>query len=98
MTAEMIKFRMLLDNAGIEWRDASALDDIEFPITRTHFVFKGYHWSVIHGRGTYGGINSFNEGRDEGLLELMSNAVNEGDPIGWLTAEDAMQIIFEAED
>lgn len=97
MTAEMIKFRRLLDNAGIEWHDASCKDNM-FPITRTHFVFKGYHWSVIHGRGSYGGINVFNKRKDEGLLEMMSEAVNEGEPIGWLTAEDAMQIIFETED
>lgn len=90
MTEEMIKLRIMLDDEGIEWHDASALD--AYSMWRTHFKHRGYHWSVIHGYGSYGGFNSF-ERTDKGLLEVMSEAINGGDPIGWLTAEEVMQYV-----
>lgn len=90
MTDEMIKFRELLDEKCIEWHDASCGGSI--PISRTHFDHRGYEWSVIHGYGTYGGFNRFV--KDEGLLELMSNAVNNGEPVGFLTAEEAMKLVI----
>lgn len=97
MIGEMIKFRKLLDENGIEWHDASdladELPDELFRIERTHFEYNRFHYSVIHGYGSYGGYSIW-DGRDEGLLELMSNAINEGSPVGWLTADEAMQIIL----
>lgn len=94
MTQEMIKFRNMLDAANIEWHDASA-KGVLTPIDRTHFTYRGYDWSVIHGFGSYGGWSYSYP--DEGLLELMSNAVNGGNPIGYLTAEQAMICLKEAE-
>lgn len=101
MTEEMIKFRKLLDENGIKWEDASTKEKplldgfdfhIDFHIDRTHFTYKGNNWSVIHGFGTYGGYSNFE--RDKGLLELMSNAVNGGEPVGYLTADQAMRLVL----
>ena len=89
MTKEMYELRKMLDAEGIDWHDASELGIC--PIWRTHFKHRGYHWSVIHGYGTYGGPSYLYE--DQGLLELMSDAVNGGEPIGYLTAEEAMQYV-----
>lgn len=86
---EMDKFREMLNSEGIKWKDASC--DGYLPITRTHFSYRGEHWSVIHGYGTYGGFNRIE--KDKGLLELMSDAVNGGEPIGYLTAEETMMIV-----
>ena len=83
MCNEMIKLRKMLNDEGIEWSDVSCLYFLT--INRTHFEHRKYHWSVINGYGTYGG--------DEGLLELMSNAVNGGEPIGYLTAEECMAYV-----
>ena len=93
MTREMIKFRKLLDKNGIEWHDASDPAEDSFRIDRTHFEYNRFHYSVVHGYGTYGGYSNWND-KDEGLLELMSNAINRGNPIGWLTADEAIQIIL----
>ena len=93
MTEEMIKFRKLLDENGIEWHDASDPVEDFYRIDRTHFEYNKFHYSVIHGCGTYGGYSIW-DNRDEGLLELMSNAINRGNPIGWLTADEAIQIIL----
>lgn len=89
MTKEMELFRKMLDDNGIEWHDAS--DTYAYPITRTHFNYRGHNWSVIHGYGSWGGYNRFTE--DEGLLELMSDAVNGGDPVGYLTAKEAFDYV-----
>lgn len=89
---EMEKFRHMLDINGISWHDASELGLIYgFGIERTKFKHRGYYWSVIHGYGTYGGFNRSEH--DQGLLELMSNAVNDGQPVGWLTAEKAIALV-----
>lgn len=92
MTPEMNKLRRMLDAEKIEWHDASDKDvqDI-YHIDRTHFDYRGYSWSVIHGYGSYGGISSWHD--DEGLLEMMSNGANDGDPIGWLNAEEVMEYV-----
>lgn len=90
MTHEMKLFREMLDAENIEWHDASSRS-FELPMDRTHFEYRGYFWSVIHGFGSYGGPSFIQD--DKGLLELMSNAVNKGDPIGWLTAKEAMQYV-----
>ena len=89
MTKEMYELRKMLDAEGIDWHDASELGIR--PIWRTHFEYRGYHWSVIHGYGTYGGFSSIDA--DRGLLEVMSDAINNGEPIGWLTAERVMQYV-----
>ena len=91
MTKEMVKFRQMLDENGIEWKDASS--PVFLPMWRTHFHYRGYEWSVIHGYGSYGGYSRY--AQDEGLLELMSCAVNNGDPVGRLTAEDAMKLVLD---
>jgi hypothetical protein len=90
MTHEMKLLREMLDAENIEWHDASS-PSYELPMERTHFEHRGYQWSVIHGYGSYGGPSCIEE--DQGLLEIMSNAVNKGNPIGWLTAKEAMQYV-----
>jgi hypothetical protein len=45
---------------------------------------------VIHGRGTYGGVSCF--GKDHGLLECM---IGNNEPIGYLTAEDVIEMVKE---
>ena len=86
MVLEMIKFRKLLDDEGITWHDASDKDVLDiYHIDRTHFTYCGYNWSVVHGRGTFG--------ENQGLLEMMSNAVNDGDPLGWLTANEVFAYV-----
>ena len=87
MAKEMYELRKMLDAEGIDWHDASELGMC--PIWRTHFEHRGYWWSVIHGYGTYGEFSSIDA--DYGLLEVMSEAINKGEPIGWLTAERVMQ-------
>lgn len=93
---EMTRFRHLLNENGIKWIDASSMMPdkrlSKYNIVRTHFSYNGYKWSVIHGYGTYGGHN-FITGENDDLLELMSDAVNNGEPIGWLTAEDVFEYV-----
>lgn len=96
MVEEMTKLRKLLTEQGIEWHDSSTPPEYTIQIDRTHFDYKGYAWSVINGFGSYGGY-SFRSEKNEGLLELMSNAVNGGEPVGYLTAEEAMKLILEGE-
>lgn len=90
MTHEMKLFRQMLDAEHIEWHDASS-QLFELPMDRTHFEYRGYQWSVIHGFGSYGGPSRLYD--DKGLLELMSDAVNKGEPIGFLTAEQVMKYV-----
>ena len=87
---EMSKLRQYLDDKGIKWVDVSSNDSLW--ICRTHFELNGLRWSVIHGYGTYGGIRII-DANDQGLLELMTNAVNNGEPIGWLTADNVIGYI-----
>lgn len=89
MTNEMELFRKMLDDNGIEWYDASTMG--VYPMTRTHFKYRGYDWSVIHGYCSYGGYSLID--KDEGLLELMSGVVNDGNPVGWLTAKEAFNYV-----
>ena len=90
MTAEMIRLRKLLTALGIEWRDQS--EDFYLPLDRTKFMINGFEWSVIHGYGSYGGYD-FYSNIDRGLLELMTSCVNNGDPIGYLTADDVLDYV-----
>lgn len=95
MVEEMLRFRAMLTEQGIEWHDSSTPPEYPIQIDRTHFDYKGYAWSVINGFGTYGGIGIFRDKKNMGLLELMSNAVNGGEPVGFLTAEQAMKLVLE---
>lgn len=91
MCEEMIKLRQMLDDRGIKWKDVSGgYPQSIFYINRTHFTFDEIDYSVINGYGTYGGYGSFDH-VNMGLLELMGEGVNNGDPLGWLTAEEVLK-------
>ena len=95
---EMNKLRQYLDDKDIKWKDASTIlgDKLwhRLWICRTQFEINNNKWSVINGYGTYGGIDGL-DGYNEGLLELMTNSVNNGEPIGWLTADNVIGYIEE---
>ena len=88
---EMCRLREMLNKENIDWNDVSEGGNL--PITRTHFWLKGNLWSVIHGYGTFGGWTFTSE--DEGLLELMTDAIPPGEPLGFLTAEQVMTFVME---
>ena len=97
--SEMERFRNLLDEAGIEWWDDSEMDHfagLDTYMERTKFEHRGYRWSVIHGFGSYGGYDRIS--KDKGLLELMSMAIENGEPIGYLTAGQAMKLVRGVDD
>lgn len=78
----------------ISWTDASEEMSEWVKIARTHFKYNGIQCSVINGFGTYGGWAGANgaqkEEDNEGLLEVM---VSDNEPVGWLTAEEAIRFI-----
>ena len=91
---EMIKLRKGLDEREIVWIDASEtygndkIKALGIDITkyRTQFTAYGVWFSVIYGHGTYGNTS--------GLLECMSNAVDEsGEPKGSMTADEILEVI-----
>ena len=86
MVEEMTKFREHLSDIGVAWWDES--DEL---IDRTKFEHRGTRWSVVNGIGTYGGVYWGTPG-NLGLLEAY-NFIDE--PIGCLTAGDAVQLIFK---
>lgn len=88
MVAEMHKFRKRLSEKEVGWWDES-----ENGIDCTKLVHNGVLWSVVNGFGTYGGCRR--DKPNEGLLEIFDGT---DDEMGWLTADDAIQIIFEGED
>ena len=108
ISAEMVKFRKGLDERNIPWTDDSfvmpltrlarmmeVMPDmprhlLDTTMYRTHFTRNGDDYSVIFGFGSYGGISPSGPGFDNDLLELMRN---EEDPIGYLTAEQALEYI-----
>lgn len=90
---EMNILREYLSGHHIDWVDASSREE-EYWMCRTRFIYKGAGWSVIHGFGSYGGFSHV--GKDRGLLELMSNKVDEGEPVGFLKAADIIKYIEEA--
>lgn len=92
MCEEMIKLRKWLDEHGIEWRDDSYTYDDDFFIHRTKFTVGDRDFSVINGRGTYGGFNSMSS-YNQGLLEMWIN--EKGEPTGFLTAEDVIAKVGE---
>lgn len=75
---EMIRFRILLERAGIEYRDNS-----DFPFFRT--VDPCGRWSVVFSDG-------FTYGSQAGLLEAW-NYDRMDDPGGYCTAEQAFTIV-----
>lgn len=89
---EMQKLRNYLDKKEIAWKDVSENFGRGLWICRTHFDFKDYKWSVVNGSGTYGGFY-IDEKKNPGLLELMVDCVNGGEPIGSLKAEDVIKYI-----
>ena len=99
---EMQKLRKMLEKKEIEWHDNSEVmsESKEWPmwICRTFFEYKGLKFSVINGFGTYGGWDGANPGTTEdenmGLLEIM---IGDNEPVGWLKAEDIMEILGEKE-
>lgn len=89
MVTEMRKIRAELTKRKIAWWDEST-DDVD----RTVFEHQGKRWSVINGYATYGGWRR--DFGNQGLLEIWNG---EEDEVGFLTADDALQIIFkEGED
>ena len=86
---EMQKLREYLDSKNIEYDDDSE-EWITGWICRTHFNYKDNFWSVINGLGTYGGF-CLDEKQNPGQLELMVNCVNDGEPVGYLKAEDVIK-------
>lgn len=98
MVEQMIELRKLLDENKIEWHDASGPEEILklIHIDRTHFDHRGFKWSVVNGFGTYGGVG-IRHHINQGKLELMSNAVNGGEPIGYLTAKECIELVLHGQ-
>lgn len=84
---ELEKLKTWLDGQGIKYTCPDT-DDDPFSIARVHFSIRKTRYSVIHGYGTYGGEYCYDA--DRGLLELM---VGEKDPVGYLTAEEVIEIV-----
>lgn len=88
MTSTMLTLRLALCLLGISFEDNSSVYvDPELNIYRTKFEYGGYNWSVISGHGTYGG--------NTGLLEVMSNAINGGEPVGFLEPADVFAEMYK---
>ena len=84
----MDTLRDILDVDGIQWKDKSVVSDIDgttFALYRTHITYHGKLYSVILGMGTYG--------CEEYKLELMADNVNGGEPVGYLTVTDVIDIM-----
>lgn len=92
VTDEMQKLRDWLDAHNIEWEDKSDAE-CEAWVCRTHFWYNDYKWSVIHGYGTYGGFSPY--AKDIGALELLTNAVGGGEPVGYLSAQNVIEYLLE---
>lgn len=97
---EMQALRDYLTENRISWYDLS--EDSEFPgmpnlsqyMCRTHFTINDQYISVINGSFSYGGVSIY-DNENKGLLELWADKVNNGQPLGYLTAEDVIKIIEE---
>lgn len=95
MVTEMVKLRDKLTELGIDWNDKSTKSEL-YKIDRTHFYYNGYHWSAINGFGTYGGLDVITN-VNKGFIELMSNAINNGEPVGYLRADDVINYLHEVD-
>ena len=71
-----------LKERKIPWEDCS-----DYMIERIHFGVHGNKWSVINGRGTYGGYIA-NPEKNRGLIELCESGQ---DPEGNLEAADVLK-------
>lgn len=93
MVDEMLKLRDLLTKIGIEWQDASTPPNYPLRIDRTHFNYRGFNWSVINEFGVVRGYDVFDI-ENKGLLKLVSEAVNNGEPIRHLTADNVIKFVL----
>jgi len=94
VTPEMVRLRSDLDMLGIEWKDQSSVIPEDHWICRTWFWINHNKWSVIHGYGTYGGYSYWLD-RDDMRLELTTSTQNGGEPIGYLTAKEIIELVKE---
>jgi hypothetical protein len=92
MCEEMIKLRKWLDEHKIKWWDNSCTYDDDCYVHRTKIAVGGREISVINGMGTYGGFYEVG-GENLGLLEMY--VCGEGEPKGYLTAQQVVKEIFE---
>lgn len=93
MPEELKVIQEILELNKIPYEERHHIDE-PYSLYRLHFVYKGNKWSVVSGYGSYGG--------NKGLLEIMRLGQVESEelypandePIGWLTAEEVMLMIF----
>lgn len=88
---ELNKLKSYLDSHKIKYVIKSDPDTAHYRIERIHFNINGYLWSVIHGYGTYGGLDPFT-GEDKGLLELYTTQI-QPDPFGMMSCTDIIELI-----
>lgn len=92
MCKEMKKLRKYLTDNKIEWHDDTTITATWWMV-RTKYEYKGRHYSVINGYGSFGGYTSFTK-KNLGKLELMRDG---DEPIGYLNADDVIEIMNKAE-
>lgn len=92
LIAEMIKLRKILDKKGIKWIDRSDISDnpsskkfYDMSMYRTCFTHHDTNWVVINGFGSIG--------HKDGLLELITDCVNNGNALGNLRATDVIELV-----
>lgn len=88
---ELNKLKTYLDEHDFEYIIKSDPETAHYRIERIHFNINGYKWSVIHGYGTYGGLDPIT-GDDKGLLELYTTQI-QPDPFGMLTCTEVIELI-----
>lgn len=85
----MDTLRDVLDVDGIKWEnkspDAKEFEGGTFVLLRTHITYRGKFYSVILGTGTHGW--------EDYKLELLSDQVNDGNPVGNLTVTEVIDIM-----
>lgn len=94
MVNEMLKLREMLNKEGITWKDASdrhlIMNDKDYIIYRTHFVYNNFFYSVIFCNGSHGA--------NEELLECMRKDISRPneyeEPLGSLTADEIYKWII----
>lgn len=88
---ELNKLKDYLDTRRIKYAIKSDPETAHYRIERIHFMINDYRWSVIHGYGTYGGLDPLT-GEDKGLLELYTTQI-QPDPFGCLTCAELIELI-----